>query len=270
MSKLLDKLQRSSHTPTQPLGFRAKVTASKNQSIPLIAALPQTNLGLASDVIAAGSDALLIQVEQLNQAKNTLAALSKTAGDIPWGVSLKNIKRKQIDQLLKMGCDFMVFEAATAPASLLEEERVGKIVMIDPSLSDGLIETVEQLPVDAVFINEREQGKSTPSIYHLMLCQYLSNLTDKPLLFEIDSIDVSNFNGRSGSGPHIVLYAKDNTKIMWGAELGAWSRYLESTDEEKLNKLYSHYKEYGSLLNNVKYINLCEPRGNIPRPVDKY
>ena len=93
---------------------------------------------------------------------------------------------------------------------------------------------------------------------------------DKPLLFEIDSIDVSNFNGRRGSGPHIVLYAKDNTEIMWGAELGAWSRYLESTDEEKLDKLYSYYKEYGSLLNNVKYINLCEPRGNIPRPVDKY
>jgi len=33
---------------------------------------------------------------------------------------------------------------------------------------------------------------------------------DKPLLFEIDRIDVRNFNGRRDKGePHIVLYTKD-------------------------------------------------------------
>ena len=93
---------------------------------------------------------------------------------------------------------------------------------------------------------------------------------DKPLLYEIDSIDVSNFNGRQNSRfPHIVLYARDNTEIIWGAEIGTWQRHLESTDKEKLNKLYSYYKEYGSL-SGVKYINLCDPQDDIPLPVDKY
>jgi hypothetical protein len=93
----------------------------------------------------------------------------------------------------------------------------------------------------------------------------------KPLLYEIDRIDVSNFNGRKNSRlPHIVLYAKDDTEIIWGAEFGTWQRYLETTDEEKLAKLYTYYKEYGSLSGGVKYINLRDPQDNIPQPVDKY
>lgn len=94
---------------------------------------------------------------------------------------------------------------------------------------------------------------------------------DKPLLSEIDRIDMSNFNGRRSSvKPHIVLYAKDGTEIIWGAQIGAWQRYLEATDEEKLGGLYEYYKEYGTLLNGVKYINLRNPQGNISQPVDKY
>jgi hypothetical protein len=94
---------------------------------------------------------------------------------------------------------------------------------------------------------------------------------DKPLLYEIDSIDVRNFNGRKNSRlPHIILYTKDDTKIIWGAEFGTWQKYLEATDEEKLAKLYGYYKEYGSLLNGVKYINLRNPQDKVPQPVDKY
>jgi len=93
----------------------------------------------------------------------------------------------------------------------------------------------------------------------------------KPLLYEIGSIDVSNFNGRRNNRlPHIVLYAKDNTEVIWGAEFGTWQRHLESSDEEKLAKLYGYYKEYGTLQKGVKYINLCDPQDRIPLPIDKY
>ncbi len=93
----------------------------------------------------------------------------------------------------------------------------------------------------------------------------------KPLLHEIAGIDVSNYNGRkNGSRPHIVFYTRDNTEIQWGAELGTWQKYLESTDEQKLAKLYGYYKEHGTLSGGVKYINLRDPRDNIPLPIDKY
>jgi hypothetical protein len=94
---------------------------------------------------------------------------------------------------------------------------------------------------------------------------------DKPLLFEIASIDVSNFKGRANSRfPHIVLYTKDNTEIIWGAEIDNWQPHLESTDEQKLAKLYEYYRKHGSLSGPVKYINLKDPQDNIPLPIDKY
>jgi len=94
---------------------------------------------------------------------------------------------------------------------------------------------------------------------------------DKPLLREIESIDVSNFNGRKNTGqPHIVLYTKDGTQVIWGAELGMWGQHLEATDEDKLAKLYGYYKEYGSLMGRAKYINLRDPQDKIPLPIDKY
>jgi hypothetical protein len=94
---------------------------------------------------------------------------------------------------------------------------------------------------------------------------------DKPLLKEIDRIDVSNFNGRQNSRyAHIILYSKDNSQIIWGAELGKWQQHLESTDEEKLAKLYGYYKDYGTLSGGARYINLRDPRDKIPLPIDKY
>lgn len=95
--------------------------------------------------------------------------------------------------------------------------------------------------------------------------------TQKPLLSEIKRLDVSNVEGRKYRKlPHIVLYANDDTKIMWGAKIGEWQRHLESTDEQKIAKLYSYYKEYGTLSGGVKYINLCDPQDDIPQPIDKY
>jgi hypothetical protein len=91
-----------------------------------------------------------------------------------------------------------------------------------------------------------------------------------PLLAHIASIDVSNFNGRRSRAPHIVLFAKEDTQIIWGAEIGEWAKYLEDKDDQKLAKLYTYYRDYGSLGAGVKYIKLCDPQDKLPLPVDKY
>jgi len=92
----------------------------------------------------------------------------------------------------------------------------------------------------------------------------------KPLMKEIASIDVANFDGRKNKRePHIVLYTKDSTQIIWGAEIGEWQQHLESPDDDKLAKLYTYYQQYGTL-SGVKYINLRDPRQTIYLPVDKY
>jgi hypothetical protein len=97
---------------------------------------------------------------------------------------------------------------------------------------------------------------------------------DKPLLAEIKSIDMSNFQGRrSSSQPHIILYAKDGTEIRWGAQKGAWQRYLEAKDEEKLTLLYNTYQELGTIqlraAQKGTFIDLIKPQ-SLSLPIDRY
>jgi hypothetical protein len=91
----------------------------------------------------------------------------------------------------------------------------------------------------------------------------------RPLLNQIWSIDVSNFRGRlNRREPHILLYAVDETQIIWGAEPGASQQYMEAREDEKLAMLYSFYEEKNTLANRVKYIELRYPRKNLPQPLN--
>jgi len=91
------------------------------------------------------------------------------------------------------------------------------------------------------------------------------------LLDQIASIDVRNFKGRKNSRePHIVLRSKDDTQIIWGAEIGEWTKRLEAPDEDKLAKLYGYYHDHGSFSAGAKYIHLHYPQDKVPLPIDKY
>lgn len=81
---------------------------------------------------------------------------------------------------------------------------------------------------------------------------------EKPLLDEIQSIDVANFAARkSNAEPHIVLTVKDGTKILWGAAWGQASRYLEQDEKDKLTDLYQFYMDHNNTLaGTAKYIEL--------------
>ena len=92
-----------------------------------------------------------------------------------------------------------------------------------------------------------------------------------PLLEHVASIDVRNFNGRKNPRePHVTLRSKDGTQIIWGAEIGEWSKQFEAKDEQKLAKLYAYYRDYSSLSAGAKYINLRDPQDKVPQPIDKY
>jgi hypothetical protein len=92
-----------------------------------------------------------------------------------------------------------------------------------------------------------------------------------PLLEQIASVNVTNYKGRkSPREPHIIFNTKDDIEVIWGAEIGEWAKHLEAKDEQKLAKLYTYYKQNGSLSAGVKYINLRDPQDKVPQPIDKY
>jgi hypothetical protein len=91
----------------------------------------------------------------------------------------------------------------------------------------------------------------------------------RPLLYEIANIDVSNFLGRQNSSAHhILLFAKDGTKIIWGAQYGDWAEHLEVPDDQKIGRLYNFYTQHETLGGVARYINLCDPQQYVPQPTD--
>lgn len=179
MGKLLEKLRQVSRGSAQPLGFKTTASASKNPPMVLIACLAGGPARAAAGV-KESADAVLLKG---GQSREKLVA---SLGEFPWGASLEQATEEELTQLKGEGCDFLVFDAAKAPPAVLLEEEMGKIVEIDPSLADGLIRAIDQLPIDAVLIG----GEPSLSVHRLMLCQHVANLMHKPLI-ALAPLDVS-------------------------------------------------------------------------------
>ena len=108
---------------------------------------------------------------------------------------------------------------------------------------------------------QQERGSDTTS-------SLAKKIPEKPLLNEIECIDVSNFAARkSRSAPNIVLNVVDGTKVYWGAAWGQANIYFEADEKDKLARLYQFFMDHSNTLGGVaKYIELRWPQDSIPRP----
>ena len=83
---------------------------------------------------------------------------------------------------MKAGCDFVVFPAAGTSLAILQDDGVGKILEVEPSLSEGSLRAINELPIDAVLIASERKGDDFRTWHHLIIVQRFANLLAKPLL----------------------------------------------------------------------------------------
>jgi len=69
----------------------------------------------------------------------------------------------------------------------LHKEGVGKFLMIEPSLDQGLVRAINSLEVDGVFINSRD-GDSFVAVEHLLVCRRFVELLEKPVIMALPSL----------------------------------------------------------------------------------
>ena len=189
MSRFIDKLNQTSLAVPQPMGFKAAPLASLKPKMLLVASLAEANVESLADYVA-GADAGLLLISKLSSGVKTLKKMSQAVSGIPWGGWLRNIGSREIEQMVKVGCDFMVFPAATTLLAVVQNEEVGKILEVETSLSEGLLKVVDELPVDAVLIGgEKKEGLTW---HHLMLFQRFADLLTKPLLASIPAEVTAN------------------------------------------------------------------------------
>jgi hypothetical protein len=183
MSKFINELKRVSQVGLQPMGFKAAQTVPQKPRILLVATLAEVNIEHLADY-AAGADAGLLQIPKIGSAAKTIKKICQ-ASNMPWGGWLKGINGGGAKSVVEAGCDFVVFPSDMTLAILKND--VGKILEVGPSLDEGLLKTVNDLPVDAVLIGAEPEQDYHLTWHHLMLFQRCADLLAKPVLASVPS-----------------------------------------------------------------------------------
>jgi hypothetical protein len=172
VSKLLDKLEQIAKGYTKPLGFASAASKSKAANMVIVAAIDDSD-SAAANTAAECADAVLV---------NSLAGKSVTGkAKLPWGIYIEKASEKQLAGIKDSGCDFILLNTQDSPIAPLQEEKLCRMIEIDPAMPDGLIRAVNQLPVDIVLID----GDSSVSMKRLLACQHAANMIGKHLLARV-------------------------------------------------------------------------------------
>jgi hypothetical protein len=184
MSNLIDKLNQLAKPAPQPMGFTRTYSAQAKPKPVLIAGITKSDE--LSDIIA-GADAGLLHIANVEAGVKDISKAHKTARDLPWGGwLLEDSDEERVeavgDKIAKAGADFVVFPPNSTLTSFLET-KLGKILEIDPDLDRGMIAALNDLPVNAVLINQKTE--QTLTWHDLMAVQQAANLLTKPLLITV-------------------------------------------------------------------------------------
>ena len=183
MSKFVDKLQSLSKSSASPIGFHPSAE-SKSSVLLLIAGLSGAKVKEAKVVADVDADAGLI----LNGSSSAkiVGQMIEAAGEVPLGVFVKDVSEERINELVGLGCDFVVFDVKAA-AAVLHKEGVGKILMIEPSLDQGFVRAINSLDVDGVLISNEGEA-SVVAVEHLLICRRFVELLEKPVMITLPSL----------------------------------------------------------------------------------
>jgi methylmalonyl-CoA mutase cobalamin-binding subunit len=150
----------------------------------LIAGLSGTQVKEAKIVADVHADAGLILSE--GPSAKAVKQMIEAASDIPLGVFVKGMSEDKINELVSLGCDFVIFDIKI-PASVIHKEKMGKFLMIEHSLDQGFARAINSFEVDGVVISSR-WGESFVTVEHLLACRRFVELLEKPVIMSLPSL----------------------------------------------------------------------------------
>jgi hypothetical protein len=169
MSKFIDRLKQVFQPRPTPMGFRPINVEDTRPKIQLVAHLHN----LPHD-----------QVENLTAADAIVATEAKSfKSDILHGLWSAEGTFEEVDKAIEMGADFTIIP----PNGILlpSDKQIGKILQINSSISDVLLRTVNDLPINAVLIQEDNETDGSITWQKLMLFRRFASMLTKPVLAPI-------------------------------------------------------------------------------------
>jgi hypothetical protein len=184
MSRLVDKLNKTNKSITQPMGFRTSRSEGEESSLVIIASADSSTFDVIKEYTAGADAVCLIKGGSAISAKS-IQPIVKALSGIPCGISIEDTGSKKLDEFIRAGCDFLLFTAESPVESIPQDEKTGKLLRVDPSLEDSLARVINNLPVDAVITTEvTDKGKAI-TWQHLMNIQRLATLITKPVIIPV-------------------------------------------------------------------------------------
>jgi hypothetical protein len=184
MSRLIEEFQKASREATPAMGFRTSRSAALTPKILLIASLDTKAL----EKQAGGLESTHAALVRFTGAALTIKKAQQIASsvpDIPWGFYLEDADSKKVATLVKAGGDFMVFSAASPVATAPGDDKTGKILQVESSMDDGLLRAVNDMPVDAVLIDDTYEENGSLVWHQLMIYQHVANFITKPVIVPV-------------------------------------------------------------------------------------
>jgi len=168
MSKFVDRLKQVYQPLRDSMGFRPNKAENARPRIQLAVFL---STGTAENMSAA--DVVIVS-----------RAKAAVEGSL-WGIWLKRGDLAEVDKATEAGADFAVLPGTGAV--LPADRKIGKILQLSPSITDVLLRTVNDLPVDAVLLAEDKENGADITWQKLMLFERFAAIVQKPVLVPVPS-----------------------------------------------------------------------------------
>lgn len=180
MSHLIDKLKRLSKSAPQPMGFRTAQPASPKLQMLLIVSLSEVEeAGTLADYIT-GADAVLLNIPRASRESDSFKRIVQSLPNIPLGMRLEETVETKAGTVIDAGSDFVVFSASDLVSTAPQDEKVGRILQVEPSLDESLLKAASELAIDAVLTSNEPNAHLT--WHYLMSIQRFADSLTKPLL----------------------------------------------------------------------------------------
>lgn len=146
MSKLIQRIERLGKDTPAPLGFGAATRRKATPTMVLLASMSDPSA--ASKLDGVPLDGVVFTPETA-----TGSALAKAATglkDIPWGAQLQNPTADQVKELVDAGCDFITLTGMATPLEALQNEDLGKFLVVSADLKEEHAHSLEVMPIEGV------------------------------------------------------------------------------------------------------------------------
>ena len=178
MSRFIDKLTQLRQGESRPIGFAVAAVSSEKKRMQMVVSLKASDLDELSGSLEP-ADAVLVEINKTTD-NSELEKACKLKDNPPGGGWFKAVDKKTQKNISSTSCDFVVFPA-DLPLAAAQKEKLGRILEVDASWSDGMLRAAGELPVDAVLLSS-QNGEESLNYNRLMLVQRAASLINKPIL----------------------------------------------------------------------------------------